>query len=318
MRRYLVALVIACVLVGCHTRARNKPNPPPLPAPDLSGYATVPVTEYLVTDQAERYVSFRTPDGLTCRIAWGVACDGVLHGTPAPANEVGLHGKPPPAALEVEPDGFRQTSKPQTGAPTGRRAPMLTARHKIVYNDVQCAVDAGAVTKCSQGAPPVSWFVLSPTRSGIGPRPAGLPPNFPDPHDFVIDEQPYTVGSGARNMFPLFTTASGLTCKIVIFSGGAFGCDGPLPGVAHGENEIYVDLSARQVGIRKTDSPQFTKPMYPGTIRRLPAHYRLDYTYETYTTCLATDDGGVACYGQTPGRFRGFVVSSNSAWTFGG
>jgi hypothetical protein len=33
MRRYLVALAIGCVLVGCQTRAPSKPNPPP-PAPD--------------------------------------------------------------------------------------------------------------------------------------------------------------------------------------------------------------------------------------------------------------------------------------------
>jgi hypothetical protein len=55
-----------------------------------------------------------------------------------------------------------------------------------------------------------------------------------------------------------------------------------------------------------------------GGIRRLPAQRRLDYTYETYATCMATADGGVACVADKSGRLEGFVVSAHSAWTFGG
>jgi hypothetical protein len=159
---------------------------------------------------------------------------------------------------------------------------------------------------------------LSPGRSGIGPRSSGLPARFPDPHDFVIDDHGYGIGSGRASMFPYFTVASGLTCTIEIFSGGAFGCDGPLPGAPQDENEIYVDLSGRQVGMRKAESPRFTTPNSPGIIRRLPAQHRLDYTYETYTTCVATADGGVACVADKAGHLQGFVVSAHSAWTFGG
>src|SRR5262249_11393740 len=158
-----------------------------------------------------------------------------------------------------------------------------------------------------------SWFVLSPQRSTIGPRPAGLPSNFPDPHDFVIDEESdYFVGNAPKKNFPYFTVASGLTCHIAIFSGGAFGCDGPLPCAPHGENEIYVDFSDRSIGMRKTDSPRFKTPPRPGDIRQLPAAHRIDYTYETFTVCMATSDGGVACYAGSGDQLRGFVVTSDS------
>jgi hypothetical protein len=337
MRRriYTVAILVmvaALVLVGCQPQApdlatphhrRHAPTmvrlPPPPPAPDLARYAEVSAADYLVTEQDTQYVSFQTPDGLTCRIEAAAGCDGALHGTPAPANEVALYGHPP-AAVEVEPDVFRQTSKPQFTGPTGSSgAPKtLPVGHKIVFGDFQCAVAAGAITMCTRGSSAAGWFVLSPARSGIGPRAAGLPARFPDPHDFVIGDQSYIVGSGPRNPFPFFTVASGLTCEIEIFSGGAFGCDGPLPGAPDGENEIYVDFSGHQVGMRKTNSPRFTKPTYPGTIRQLPAMRRLDYTYETYTTCLATGDGGVACIADLPHHPQGFVVSSHAAWTFGG
>jgi hypothetical protein len=329
-RNLATVAAVACLLIaGCQpqvpdlpTESRHAPArvlgklAPPPPAPDLRGYAEVQVDDYLVTEQDTQYVSFQTPDGLTCRINGVAGCDGALRGTPAPANEVELYGHPP-QAVEVEPDGFRRTSKPQFTTPADRPAKPLPVGHKIVYGDFQCAATAGSITMCTRGSPAASWFVLSPGRSGIGPRTAGLPAKFPDTHDFVIDDQSYIVGSGARNMFPFFTVASGLTCEIEIFSGGAFGCDGPLPGAPEGENEIYVDLSAGQVGMRKADSPRFKTPHYPGPIRRLPPLYRLDYTYETFCTCLATGDGGVACIAKGQRHFQGFVVSPNSAWTFG-
>ena len=339
MRRgmFTVATLVmagALVLVGCQPQAPDLATPrarrhvptlvrlaPPPPAPDLARYAEVSADDYLVTDQDTKYVSFQTPGGLTCRIEAteaGAGCDGVLHGTPAPANEVELFGHPP-AAVEVEPDVFRQTSKPQFTGPTGGNAPKtLPVGHKIVFGDFQCAAGAGAITMCTRGSPAASWFVLTPERSGIGPRSAGLPPRFPDPHDFVVTDQSYIVGSGPRNPFPYFTVTSGLTCEIQIFSGGAFGCDGALPGAPEGENEIYVDFSPPRVGMRKTGSPRFTTPTYRGTIRQLPAMHRLDYTYETYTTCLATGDGGVACVADWQHHPQGFVVSSHAAWTFGG
>ena len=329
-----LVMVAALALVGCQSQApdlatprhrRTPPNlvklAPPPPAPDLSGYAEVSADDYLVTEQNRRYVSFQTTSGLTCRIEEGVAgCDGALHGTPAPANEVELYGHPP-QAFQVEPDVFRQTSRPQFTAstgPGGRPPKMLPVAHKIVFGDFQCATTTGPITMCTRGSPAAGWFVLSPMHSGIGPRIAGLPARFPDPHDFVVDDQSYIVGSGARNPFPFFTVASGLTCEIEILSGGAYGCDGPLPGAPEGENEIYVDLSSRQVGMRKTDSPRFNTPHYRGPIRQLPAQHRLDYTYETYSTCVATSDGGVACVSNWQRHPQGFVVSSHAAWTFGG
>jgi hypothetical protein len=324
-------MIVGLLIVGCQPPAPDhigpvrprpatglvKPAPPP-PAPDLRGFPEVSVDDYLVKDQYTQSVYFQTPDGLSCKIESMAGCDGALHGTPAPANEVELLPTPQPAVVEVEPDAFSQTSKPQFSPPAGSSAKTLPVRHKIVYHDLQCAVDTGLVTMCTRGSPPSGWFVLSPKRSGIGPRPPGLPAKFPDPHDFVIDDRSYLVGSGAKNMFPLFTVASGLTCKIEIFSGGAFGCDGPLPGAPEGENEIYVDLSGHQVGMRKSDVPRFKTPNYPGRIRQLPAQHRIDYTYETYTTCLATSDGGVACIADMQRHPQGFVVSSDSAWTFGG
>ena len=328
-RTFAAAAMAALILVGCQPQApdpvmpHQRPQAPglvrlgPPPMPNLSGYPALPADDYLVTEQYTKYVSFQTPDGLNCRIGAMVGCDGALHGTPAPANEVELYGHPP-VAVEVEPDGFRQTSTPQFTAPGGRPAKTLPVGHKIVYDGFQCAVGVGAITVCTRGSPPASWFVLSPGRSAIGPRSSALPARFPDPHDFVIDARNYGVGSGRTAMFPYFTVASGLTCKIEIFSGGAFGCDGPLPGAPQDENEIYVDLSGRQVGMRETESPRFAAPNLTRPIRRLPAQYRLDYTHETFTSCLATVDGGVACITDAPGHVQGFVVSPHAAWTFGG
>jgi hypothetical protein len=320
------AMAVVCLLVaGCHTTTPDRPAPgrpsaaprlalPAPPAPDLNGYPAVAADDYQVTDQQDQYLAFQTPDGLTCRIGSAIGCDGAVRGTLAPANEVVLNGTAPPAAVEVEPDGFHQTARPRFALPAGSTAKLLPPRHKIVYKDLQCAVDTGAITMCTRGWPLTGWFVLSPHRSGIGPRIAGLPPKFPDPHDFVVDEQSYIVGSGAKNRFPYFTVASGLMCNIAVFSGGAFGCDGALPGIPEGDNEIYVGVSGRHAGMRTTDKPRFTTR---GTIKQLPAWHRIDYTYETFTTCLAGSDGGVACYAQMPDHPRGFVVSAHSAWTFG-
>jgi hypothetical protein len=330
MRRQMFTVVTAMAVVGlvaagCDSTTPDRPTPgrpsaaPPLappapPAPDLNCYPAVAADDYQLIDQQDQYLAFRTPDGLTCRIGPVIGCDGTIGGTLAPANEVVLNGTAPPAAVEVEPDGFHQTARPRFALPAGRTGKLLPPRHKIVYKDLQCAVDIGGITMCTRGWPLNGWFVLSPHRSAIGPRVADLPPKFPDPHDFVVDEQSYGVGSGTKIVFPYFTVASGLTCNIKVFSGGAFGCDGALPGIPEADNEIYVDLSARQVGMRATDQPRFTTH---GTIKPLAAWHRIDYTYETFTTCLAGSDGGVACYAQLPDHPKGFVVSAHSAWTFG-
>jgi hypothetical protein len=320
----VTAMAAACLAAaGCDSTtpdwsAPGRPSaaprmaPPAPPAPDLNSYPEVAAADYQVTDQQDRDLAFQTPDGLTCRVGPSIGCDGAIRGTLAPANEIVLNGTAPPAA--VEPDGFHRTARPRFAPPAGSKAKLLPPRHKIVYKDLQCAVDTGAITVCTRGLPLTGWFVLSPHGSAIGPRVAGLPPKFPDPHDFVVDEQSYAVGPGTKRAFPYFTVASGLTCNIKVFSGGAFGCDGALPGIPEADNEIYVNLSGRQAGMRATDQPRFTTH---ATIKRLPAWHRIDYTEETFTTCLAGSDGGVACYARLPDRAMGFVVSAHSAWTFG-
>jgi len=80
------------------------------------------------------------------------------------------------------------------------------------------------------------------------------------------------------------------------------------------DNEIFVDLSARQAGMRTTDRPRFSTH---GPVKRLPPWHRIDFTYKFVTTCEAGSDGGVACYAQLPDHPTGFVVSAHSAWTFG-
>jgi hypothetical protein len=318
MRRMSAAATAAGLLItGCQPCTASADPPPP--APDLSGYAQVPTEDYEFSmPDGSPYVSFRTPDGLICKIDYAAGCDGSLNGTAAVANEVELWSTPDSGG-EVEPDGFSLTSHPQFVPPEGSSLNTLPEGHKIAFRDFQCAAGAGAVIMCVRDSPATGWFVLSPQHSGIGPPIAGLPDRFPDPHEFVLDYGPYPARPEFKNMFPVFTVASGLVCEIRIFSGGAVRCDGPLPGVQHGENEIFIDLSARpqQVGMRKTDPPEV--PAYlPKNVRQMPIQHRLDYTYETFATCLATGDGGVACYVQTPDQLRGFVVSSDSAWTFGG
>lgn len=310
VRTVVSALAVVCLAAaGCGsapvdrpTRRRASPTPrltlPATPAPDLSGYPQVVAADYQVSD---RYLAFATPDGLTCRIGPEIGCDGPIRGTPAPANEVVLNGTAPPVAVGVEPDGFHQTSQPRFVPVAGGAARRLPPRHKIVNQDLQCAVDTGAVTLCTRGSPPAGWFVLSPARSGIGPRIAGLPPKFPDPHDFVVDEPGQ----------PHFSVGSGLICGV---SGGALGCDGSLPGIPDADNEIYVDLPAHRTGMRRADKPRFTTL---GTITRLPAWHRVDYTGTPFTTCVAGAEGGVACFAQLPDHPWGFVVTAHSAWTFG-
>lgn len=308
MRRFAVvaAITAACLAAaGCQTAPPNWPAPqrttssprlplPAPPAPDLNGYPEVMADNYRVDNQN---LAFRTPSGLICRIGAEIGCDGPIHGTMAPANEVVLHG----TASAAAPDGFHHTSRPRFVAPPGSAAKLLPLRHKIVVKDLQCAVDAGALTLCTRGFPLTNWFVLTPNRSAIGPRVGGLPPRFPDPHDFVVDDQFASLH---------FTVAPGLACKI----GGVFGCNGPLPGISGGDNEIYVDLFARQAGLRTTDKPRFTTP---GPVKQLAAWHRIDDTDDGFITCLAGGEGGVACYAQAPERARGFVVSAHSAWTFG-
>ncbi len=123
----------------------------------------------------------------------------------------------------------------------------------------------------------------------------------------------YLVGTGPKNIFPLFTVAGGLTCSMVLFSGGEIGCDGTLPGVHAGENEVYVQLPG-PVGVRRTDVPKYSTPAFPGSIRQLPVGYRIN---QNGGICMAID-GGVACYGSIAGNTQGFEVSATATTTFGG
>jgi hypothetical protein len=148
--------------------------------------------------------------------------------------------------------------------------------------------------------------------AAIGPATLGLPPGFPDPNDFVVGDDSYVVGSGPKNLFPVFTVEGGLTCSIMMFSGGEFGCDGPLPGVRGGENQIYAQVPGG-AGIRRADDRKFSTPAYPGHIRQLPVGYRVR---EIGATCMAIT-GGVACYAMQAGHARGFEVTPERAWTFG-
>lgn len=276
--------------------------------PDLRGYTAVAPEDYFAGGGVGLF--FQTPDGLTCGIVPGrgsVGCDGTIPGLPVAATEVVL-------TADTAARGFHQTSNLQYMPPGGTTPKLLPAGHKIVYLDYECAVGADSVTTCMKGSPPAHWFVLSPDGSAIGPRTEGLPDNFPDPNDFVVGTQSYIVGTGAKNLFPVFTVGDGLTCKIAIFSGGEIGCDGALPGVNGGENEIFVQLPG-DVGIRTTDNPKYSTPQYPGPVLQLPAHYRVS---KMGGICMATADGGVACFGSLAGTAEGFVASPAGTWTFGG
>jgi hypothetical protein len=71
------------------------------------------------------------------------------------------------------------------------------------------------------------------------------------------------------------------------------------------------DAAAGPAGTRKAEAPP--KPMYPGQVKRLPAGQKV-YTYGA--TCMATQDGGVACMGGGDAP-QGFPVTSTNTTTFG-
>ncbi len=275
------------------------------PMPDLRGYLAVSPDSFTAGNE----VYFQTPDGLLCAIQpdRGVAgCDGRLPGVTNGATEIVL-------AADVNTRGLRATSTPGFVKSTGDAAPVLHEGQKIMFADFECAVGLGGFTACTKGQPTNQWLVVSPGGTGIGPATDGLPPGFPDPNDFVVGDDTYVVGQGAKNMFPVFTVDGGLTCSIIVFSGGDIGCDGPLPGVAGGQNEVYLQLPGGN-GIRRTDAPRFDKPAYPGTIRQLPVGHRVN---GIGSTCMATA-GGVACIGTLSGTTQGFQVTPTGVSTFGG
>ncbi|WP_099023677.1 hypothetical protein [Mycolicibacterium palauense] len=277
-------------------------------APDLGDYREAPVGPFLdgATNGGEVY--FQTPDGLLCGIrpAQGRAgCDGALPGTTTGANEIVMSADP--AAR-----GLRITPTPQFVKPTGRAAPVLAAGDKILFEDFACATGEDALTLCTQGTPAAQWMVIGPEGTAVGPATPGLPSGFPDPNDFVVGDQSYLVGIGPKNLFPVFTTSGGLQCKIQMSRGGEIGCDGPLPGVENGDDEVFAQFPGA-VGTRRAGHPPFSTPAYPGPILELPAGHRID---SFGATCMATDDGGVACFGMVDGKAQGFRVSAEDTATF--
>jgi hypothetical protein len=194
---------------------------------------------------------------------------------------------------------------------SGGAAPVLREGQKIVFGDFECAVAPGSLTLCTKGQPATQWMVVSPTRTGIGPATEGLPEGFPDPNEFVVGDDTYVVGTGAKNLFPVFTVEGGLTCSMIIFSGGEIGCDGRLPHVRGGENQVFTQLPGAS-GIRRADDRKFSTPAYPGHIRQLPVGYRIN---GTGATCMAVE-GGVACYGTLAGSTQGFEVTPAGVMTF--
>ncbi len=279
-------------------------------APDLSAYQPAPVERYLDTSANGGEVYFQTPDGLLCamRPAQGRAgCDGPLPGAPTAANEIVLSG-------DQYSRGLRATATPQFVKPTGGAARVLEVGHKITFADFECAVGEGPKTVCTKGTPPSAWMTVSADGTGIGPRTAGLPADVPDPNDFIGSDDSYLVGIGPKNVFPVFSVSGGLTCKIGMFSGGEIACDGELPGVDNGDNEVFTRVPG-PVGTRKAGSPPFSTPAYPGPVRELPAGHRID---SHGGTCMALEDGGVACLAAVGGPPQGFVVTAEDTETFGG
>lgn len=273
--------------------------------PDLSGFQSVPVEPFRngvlggPPDSGEVY--FQTPDGLLCAIRPAVGragCDGHLPGAPAAANEIVLAADPPSR-------GFRATATPQFVKPTGGAAEVLAVGHKISFADFECAVAEGPKTMCTKGAPVTDWLVIAEDGSGVGPRPAHLDARFPDPSAFIGSDDSYVVGTGPKNVFPVFTVANGLQCKMELFSGGTIACNGELPGAD--ADEVFVALPGA-VGTRPAADPPFSTPSYPGPVRQLPPGHRID-SYGA--TCMALEDGGVACLGAIGAdAAQGFVVSA--------
>ncbi len=273
--------------------------------PDLSGYTAVAPEAFLSNGE----VHFQTPDGLLCGIQpnrGAAGCDGRLPSTPEGVNEIVL-------AADVNARGLRETANPGFVKPWGGAAAVLREGQKIAFGDFECAVGPGPLTACTKGSPPSQWMVVSPSRTAIGPATEGLPQGFPDPNDFVVSDDTYVVGVGAKNLFPVFTVDGGLTCSIIVYSGGEVGCNGPLPGVTGGENEVFTQIPGPS-GIRRTDAPKFSTPAYPGQIRQLPVGQRIT---GIGSTCMAIA-GGVACYGTFAGAAQGFEVTPAGTTTFGG
>jgi hypothetical protein len=205
------------------------------------------------------------------------------------------------------------TANPRFVKSTGDAAPVLREGQKLVLGDFECAVAPGPLTACTKGQPVTQWMVVSSDGTGIGPATEGLPPGFPDPNEFVVTDDTYVVGQGAKNLFPVFTVDGGLTCSIIVYSGGEIGCDGTLPGVTSGQNEVFLQLPGA-AGIRRTDAPKFTTPAYPGPIERLPVGHRVN---GIDSTCMAIS-GGVACIGTLADKLSGFQVSPSGVTTIGG
>lgn len=301
-------MILLAVLVGVVASPAAPAGAEPLAtgptsAPDLSGYTEVNPDAFVASGEAY----FQTPDGLLCAIQpnrGAAGCDGRLPATLLGVNEIVL-------AEDVNARGLRATSNPRFVKPSGGAAPILQEGQKIVFGDFECAAAPGAVTACTKGAPVAQWMVVSPARTGIGPATEGLPAGFPDPNDFVVGDDTYIVGTGAKNLFPVFTVEGGLTCSIIIFSGGEIGCDGPLPHVTGGQNQVFTQLPGVS-GIRRADDKKFSTPAYPGNIRQLPVGYRIN---ATGSTCMAIK-GGVACYGTLAGATQGFEVSPTGTMTF--
>ena len=299
------ALIVLAVLIGVVVPSTAPAGAEPPTMPDLRDYAALAPDGFVVGN----VVYFQTPDGLRCAIQpdrGAAGCDGRLSGTPNGVNEIVL-------AADVYARGLRATANPSFGKPSGDAAPVLREGQKIVFADFECAVGPGPLTACTKGSPATQWMVVSPAGTGIGPETQGLPPGFPDPNDFVVSDDTYVVGAGAKNMFPIFTVGGGLTCSIVVYSGGEIGCDGPLPGVTGGENEVFTQLPGT-TGTRRTDSPKFNTPAYPGPIKQLPVGFRVN---GIGSTCMAIA-GGAACIGTLAGATQGFEVSSAGVSTFGG
>jgi hypothetical protein len=298
----VTVIALTAVVLGGYSGGRASAAPS---VPDLSGFQATPYEPYLASDEV---VYFKTPDGLQCAMVpqqHMAGCSGTLPGAPVGANSIAFSPNDTGRGLQV-------TNNAGTVRPGAGSAAVLPVGRKIVYQDIECGVGEGRVTQCTQGSPPQQWLVIGPNGTGIGPPTAGLPVDYPDPNDFVRTEDSYVPGEGAKNIFPVFTVARGLTCKMSIYSGGQIFCGGKLSGVTNGDDEVYVEL-AGAAGTRKAQG--LPKPTYPGPVRQLPAGRKIS-TYGS--TCMALDDGGVACFGAAGSGPQGFLVTSTTTTTFGG